>query len=262
MDVRTLHSSPQEQPLSVHDLTVAYERKPVVWDVHLDVQPATLTAIVGPNGAGKSTLLKSILGLLPRSSGRVLFFGRELNKVGSKVAYVPQRESVDWDYPVTALDVVVMGLYRKIGWCLPILGSHRKKAMEALEKMDMAHFADRQISELSGGQQQRVFLARALIQEAELYFMDEPFAGIDATTEKAIIHILHELRDKGQTVVCVHHDLTTVMEYFDNVFLLNLRQVAHGPVQEVFHMANLQKTYGGKLTMLDKVAQSLASSET
>lgn len=246
-------------PLQVHDLTVAYERKPVVWDVNFEATPATLTAIIGPNGAGKSTLLKSILGLIPKASGRALFFEKDLKHVCSKVAYVPQRESVDWDYPVTVLDVVVMGLYRKIGWCLPILGSHKKKAMIALEKMDMAAFAKRQISELSGGQQQRVFLARALVQDADLYFMDEPFAGIDATTEKAIMNVLKELRDSGKTVICVHHDLTTVMEYFDRVFLLNLKKVAEGPVEDVFNMENLKKTYGGKLTLLDKVAQSLAT---
>ena len=252
-------ASHSDQPLRVRDLTVAYERKPVVWDVGFEIEPGSLTAIIGPNGAGKSTLLKAILGLLPVASGAALFFGKELGKVRPRVTYVPQRESVAWDYPVTVVDVVTMGLYRKIGWCLPILNSHRKQAMAALEKVDMVAFVDRQISELSGGQQQRVFLARALIQNADLFFMDEPFAGIDATTEKAIMGILKELRDAGKTVVCVHHDLTTVKDYFDSVLLLNLKRVAFGPVDEVFTMENLKKTYGGKLTLLDKVAQSLVN---
>lgn len=246
-------------PLSVKDLTVAYERKPVVWDVEFEAASSSMTAIIGPNGAGKSTLLKAVLGLIPKASGRILFFGKDLKRASSRVAYVPQRESVDWNYPVTALDVVTMGLYRKIGWCFPVLGSHKRKARAALEKMEMQAYADRQISELSGGQQQRVFLARALVQDADLYILDEPFAGIDATTEKAIIQILQELRSVGKTVVCVHHDLTTVVEYFENVLLLNLRKVASGPVDKVFTLENLKKTYGGKLTLLDRVAQSLAS---
>ena len=244
--------------LDIHDVTVAYHRKPVLWDVDLDVPPGKLIGIVGPNGAGKSTLIKAVLDLLPRASGRVLIFGKPYRDNRGRVGYVPQRESVDWDFPVSALDVVTMGRYGKIGWCFPVTRKHRHAALEAMERVGMADYAKRQISQLSGGQQQRVFLARALVQDAQVYFMDEPFAGVDAATEKAIVRILQDLRESGKTCLVVHHDLQTVPEYFDHVVLLNMRIVAAGPTPDVFTKENLQKTYGGRLTLLDEAAQAIA----
>ena len=247
-----------EIPLDVNDLTVAYGQKPVVWEVSVQFPSQCLAAIVGPNGAGKSTFLKAILELIPRSSGRIRYFGRTYAKSRSRIAYVPQRETVDWDYPINAVDVVTMGLYRKIGWCRWISKSDKARAMEALERVGMEEFATRQISELSGGQQQRVFLARALVQNADLYLMDEPFAGVDATTEKAIVEILHDLKKSGRTVICVHHDLPTVADYFDHLMLLNMRVVAHGPLDEIFNLENLKSTYGGRLSLLSKFTDALA----
>jgi manganese/zinc/iron transport system ATP- binding protein len=242
----------RELPLAVQDLTVAYHRKPVLWDVDLALPEGRLIAVVGPNGAGKSTFIKAVLGLIPRASGRVTIYGRPYEKQRRLVGYVPQRESVDWDFPVNALDVVAMGLYGRIGWFRPVGRSHRRRALEELEKVGMAAYAQRQISQLSGGQQQRVFLARALAQDADLYFMDEPFAGVDVATERAIIALLKELKAAGKTCVVVHHDLQTVPTYFDHVVLLNMRVVEAGPVDTVFTEENLKKTYGGKLTLLSQ----------
>ena len=238
-------------PLSIHDMTVAYQRKPVIWDIDYVAPAGKLVAIVGPNGAGKSTLINAALELIPRASGQVRFFGEPYRKQRHRVGYVPQRESVDWDFPVSALDVVVMGLYRKVGWCLPVLPRHRKTALAALARVGMADYAHRQIRRLSGGQQQRVFLARALVQDADLYLMDEPFTGVDAATERAIVEILRELRSLGKTALVVHHDLQTVTEYFDEVILLNMRLVATGSVESVFTTDNLRKTYGGRLMLLE-----------
>ncbi len=257
--VATGDEHPASAPLSVHDLTVAYHHKPVLWDVDFDATPGALTAIVGPNGAGKSTLLKACLGLLPAASGRVRFFGQTLEQARSRVAYVPQRESVDWDFPVSALDVAAMGTYRKIGWFKPVSHPWKEQAMQALARVGMADFAKRQISELSGGQQQRVFLARALAQNADLLLLDEPFAGVDAATEKAIVTVLHALRDAGKSAIVVHHDLQTVPQYFDQVLLLNMRVVAAGAVAQVFTQDNLRKTYGGRLTLLDQAASASAA---
>ena len=253
---RPEHST--DSPLSVHAMTVAYHRKPVLWDVDYDAPPNRLVAIVGPNGAGKSTLMKACLGLVPRASGHIEFWGQPFRRVRARVGYVPQRESVDWDFPVSALDVVCMGRYRKIGWCRPVTRRHKDAALACLDKVAMRDLASRQISQLSGGQQQRVFLARALAQEADLYFMDEPFAGVDAATERAIVAVLRELKNAGKTVMVVHHDLQTVAEYFDDVILLNMRVVAAGPVADVFTRANLQKTYGGRLTLLSEAAEAVA----
>ncbi|MEX0876196.1 MAG: metal ABC transporter ATP-binding protein [Phycisphaerales bacterium] len=256
LDARPEHSA--DSPVSVHAMTVAYNRKPVLWDVDYDAPERALVAIVGPNGAGKSTLIKACLGLIPMAAGEVEFWGEPCKAVRSRIGYVPQRESVDWDFPVSALDVVCMGRYRKIGWCRPVTRSHKRAAMEALERVGMADFSSRQISQLSGGQQQRVFLARALAQEADLYFMDEPLAGVDAATERAIIAVLRELRESGKTVIVVHHDLQTVPQYFDHALLLNMRIVAAGPVGEVFTDENLHKTYGGRLTLLAEAAEAVA----
>jgi manganese/zinc/iron transport system ATP- binding protein len=244
-------------PLRVRDLTVAYHRKPVLWDVNLEVPPGQLTGIIGPNGAGKSTLIKACLDLVPRVSGEVQVFGKPVSQARGRVAYVPQRESVDWDFPVTGIDVVAMGLYRSIGWIRRVSRAHHKQAMEALDRVGMKEFAHRQISQLSGGQQQRLFLARALVQDADLYFMDEPFAGVDAATERAIVALLQQLRKEGKSVLVVHHDLQTVRAYYDRVLLLNLRVVAHGPTADVFTEENLRKTYGGRLTLLSDAAHAL-----
>ena len=244
--------------VSVHDLTVAYHRKPVLWDVDLDIPAGKLVAIIGPNGAGKSTLIKAVMDLVPRVSGVITIYGEPFRAQRMRVAYVPQRETVDWDFPIDAIGVVTMGRYRKIGWCKPVRRQDKNRAMEALAKVGMTEYANRQISQLSGGQQQRVFLARALAQDAEIYFMDEPFASVDAATERAIVQVLRELRSLGKTVIVVHHDLQTVIEYFDHVIMLNMRVVAHGAVQDVFTNENLRKTYGGRLTLLDEAVGLLA----
>ncbi len=251
------HEHSPDSPLSIHDMTVAYHRKPVLWDVDLDVPEGKLVAIVGPNGAGKSTLLKASMDLIPRASGNVHIYGKPYRKNRHRVGYVPQRESVDWDFPVSALDVVTMGRYGRIGWCMPVTRKHREAARDALDRVGIADLADRQISQLSGGQQQRTFLARALVQEADLYLMDEPFAAVDAATERAIVQILKDLRTSGKTVIVVHHDLQTVEAYFDYVILMNMRIVAHGPVKQTFTRENLQKTYGGKLTLLAEAAEAM-----
>jgi manganese/zinc/iron transport system ATP- binding protein len=260
--VASVHALSEDErrrlPLTVQDLTVAYHRKPVLWDVDLAMPEGQLIAVVGPNGAGKSTLIKAILGLIPRASGRVMIYGRPYENQRPMVGYVPQRESVDWDFPVNAVDVVAMGLYRKIGWFRPVNRRHRRQAAAELEKVGMGAYADRQISQLSGGQQQRVFLARALAQDARLYFMDEPFAGVDVATERAIIALLKALKSAGKTCVVVHHDLQTVPTYFDHVVLLNVRVVAEGPVDRVFTDENLKKTYGGKLTLLSQALDAYA----
>ena len=245
-------------PLSIHDLTVAYHRKPVLWDVDLDVPAGKLIGIVGPNGAGKSTLIKAVLDLLPVASGRVLIFGKPYRENRRRVGYVPQRESVDWDFPVSALDVVAMGRYGKIGWFRPVTRVHKAAAFEALDRVGIANLAHRQISQLSGGQQQRTFLARALVQDADLYLMDEPFAAVDAATEVAIVRLLQDLRASGKTCLVVHHDLQSVPDYFDEVILLNMRVVAHGPTSTTFTPENLHRTYGGKLTLLSQAADAIA----
>ncbi len=246
-------------PLSIHDMTVAYHRKPVLWDIDYAAPAGRLIAIVGPNGAGKSTLIKACMDLVPKASGSVRFYGKRYKHQRQIVGYVPQRESVDWDFPASALDVVTMGRYGKIPWCLPVGRRHKQFALHCLEQVGMADYARRQISRLSGGQQQRVFLARALAQEAQVYFMDEPFAGVDAATETAIVALLREIQAKGRTVLVVHHDLQTVPDYFDHVLLLNMRIVAAGPIADVWTDDNLRKTYGGRLTLLTKAAEAVAS---
>jgi manganese/zinc/iron transport system ATP- binding protein len=246
-----------ETPLAIDatDITVAYHEKPVLWDVDLQVPQGVLMAIVGPNGAGKSSLIKTIVGLIEPAAGQVQIHGKSYKEQRSIVAYVPQRGSVDWDFPTNALDVVTMGLYHKIGWIRRPRDEERRQAMDALDKVSMADFSARQISQLSGGQQQRVFLARALVQDALVYLMDEPFAGVDALTERSIVALLRELRAAGKTVVVVHHDLQTVPEYFDWVTLLNVRRIASGPVAEVFTEENLRRTYGGRIAFLPQAGQ-------
>jgi manganese/zinc/iron transport system ATP- binding protein len=241
--------------LEVHDLTVSYNKKPVLWGIDLTIPQGVLAGVMGPNGAGKSTLIKSIMGLLPVSSGYVRIFNEPLDRVRKRISYVPQKESVDWDFPASALDVVLMGRYGKLG-LFKMPSKHDKEvAMECLKRVNMEGFYKRQISQLSGGQQQRVFLARALAQEADIYFMDEPFAGVDAATELAIIELLRDMRSAGKTVIVVHHDLQSAEEYFDWIVFLNTRLIASGPIAEVFKNELLQETYGGKLTLLAEVGE-------
>lgn len=243
--------------LDVHDVTVAYHRKPVLWNVDWTLNEPALVAVMGPNGAGKSTLIKAILGLTPIAGGEVQAFGQPVSAVRRRIGYVPQRESVDWDFPVSVLDVVLMGAYGSLGWFRRPGAAERKRALECLAHVGLADFAGRQIAQLSGGQQQRVFLARALVQEADLYFMDEPLAGVDALTERVVFTLLSELRRAGKTIVVVHHDLRTAPEYFDHIVLLNVRLVASGPLRETFTPENLRKTYGGRLALLDAVGDAV-----
>ncbi|ETI66332.1 metal ABC transporter ATP-binding protein [Neobacillus vireti] len=238
-------------PLTVNNLTVAYQKKPVLEDISFRVPEGKLIGIIGPNGAGKSTLIKAILELIPSITGDVAIFGESYKKTRKRVGYVPQRESVDWDFPTDALDVVMMGRYGHLGWFKRPDKKDKAHAMECLDQVGMSQYAHRQISQLSGGQQQRVFLARALAQDAEIYFMDEPFVGVDAATEKAIIALLMKLKSQGKTVLVVHHDLNTVKEYFDWIMLLNVKLIGIGPTEKLFTKDYLQKTYGGSLTMLD-----------
>jgi manganese/zinc/iron transport system ATP- binding protein len=233
--------------IEVADLTVAYADRPVLWDLDLAVPAGVLMAIVGPNGAGKTTLIKAMLGLVRPAAGQVLIHGRPYAAQRRLVAYVPQRGTVDWDFPTSVLDVVMMGRYGSLGWIRRPGRREREAALEALRKVGMEELAGRQISQLSGGQQQRAFLARALVQDAEVYLMDEPFQGVDATTERAVVEVLRSLRTARKTVVAVHHDLQTVPEYFDWVTLLNVRRIASGPVDEVFTEENLRRTYGAPL---------------
>lgn len=229
--------------IKIFDLTVSYDLKPVLWDIDLEIPLGALVAVVGPNGAGKSTLIQAILGLVKRVSGEVSFLGKPYQSVQKRIAYVPQRGSVDWDFPTTVEDVVLMGRYGHIGWIKRPTKKDREKVVDALKKVDMLEFKHRQISELSGGQQQRVFLARALVQEADIYLMDEPFVGVDAKTEKAIVLLLKELKDENKTVLVVHHDLQTVKAYFDYVTLLNRKVIAFGRVEDVFTDELVKKTY-------------------
>jgi manganese/zinc/iron transport system ATP- binding protein len=244
-------------PIEVHDLTVAYRHRPVLWDIDFTLPAGTITAVVGPNGAGKSTLLKAILGLLPLASGEVLIYGKPVDEKRAVVAYVPQREEVDWDFPINVVDVVLMGRYGRLSLFKRIAAVDREIADNCLEQVGMTEFRNRQISQLSGGQQQRVFIARALAQQATIYLMDEPLAGVDAATERSIIALFQALRSDGKTVVCVHHDLNTVSEYFDHIVLLNQRQVAAGPAEQVLTVDNLQRAYGGRLGVLSEVVERL-----
>lgn len=247
-----------ESPLDVSGMTVTYGTQPALWNVDWQCPNGGLVAIVGPNGAGKTTLLKASLELIPSIAGQVRFWGQPLSAVRGKVGYVPQRSQVDWDFPATALDIVALGLYGKIGWLRPVRRRHRKQAAAYLDRVGLADLADRQIGQLSGGQQQRVFLARALAQEADLYLMDEPFVGIDAATETTIFDILRELADEGRTIVAVHHDLQTAPDYFDHVVMINRRLIAAGSMDATFTDRNLQRTYGGRLAAPELASVSVA----
>lgn len=239
-------------PLLVSHLSVNYDKTPVLWDITLEVPAGNIVGIVGPNGAGKSTFIKTVLGLLQPLSGKVEFFGKPLKDVRLRVAYVPQRESVDWDFPITVRDLVLMGRYGRLGLFHWPRTADWAAADDVLEKVGMSAYANRQISQLSGGQQQRVFIARALLQEADVYFLDEPFSGIDIASEMAIMNILRQLRSKGKTVFVVHHDLNTVESYFDWVIMLNMRLVACGPVEKAFTPEILNATYGKSYALFDE----------
>lgn len=247
--------------LEAHNLTVSYDKQPVLWDIDFSLPEGVMAGIIGPNGSGKTTLLKAVMGILPADSGYVQVFGKSLEEIRERVSYVPQRQSVDWDFPATVMDIALMGRYRK-GKLFGRLNAYdREIATEALERVGMENYRNRQISALSGGQQQRVFIARSLAQQADLYLMDEPFAGIDAASEEAIIALLENMRSAGKTVVLVHHDLHTAIEFFDHIILLNTRLVAAGPKAEVLTADNLRTAYGGQLTLLNKVAELVREKE-
>jgi manganese/zinc/iron transport system ATP- binding protein len=248
--------------LETHDLSVSYRGKPVLHGVDVEIRPGTLTGVMGPNGAGKSTLLKAIMGVVRPDTGWVKLLGKPLREVTGRVGYVPQRESVDWDFPVTVFDVALMGTYAGLGWFGRPGKRERARAVQALEQTGIADLAHRQIGELSSGKQQRTFLARALAQDADVYLMDEPFAGVDAATERTIVSLLQSMRDAGKAVVVVHHDLQTAQRYFDHLLLLNGRLIAHGPAEAIFRREILEETYGGRLTLLTEIAERAARGET
>lgn len=241
-----------EKALSVHHLTVNYDNTSVLWDISFDVPYGKLVGIIGPNGAGKTTFIKTALGLVQPVSGKVEFFEQPLSRVKKRVAYVPQRETVDWDFPITVIDLVLMGRYGQLGLFRWPRKADYAAAEHYLDAVGMKDYMHRQISQLSGGQQQRVFLARALLQEADIYFLDEPFAGVDLATEKIIVKLLHQLRDKGKTIFVVHHDLNHVEKYFDWVLMLNVRLVACGPVLECFNADTLNTCYGKNYSLFDE----------
>jgi manganese/zinc/iron transport system ATP- binding protein len=251
-------SSANPPPIEIHDLTVSYEKRPVLWNIDVALPEGEIIGIIGPNGAGKSTLIKAILGLIPADSGWVRIYGEPLARQRNTVGYVPQRESVDWDFPVTVRDVVLMGTYGRLGLIRRPGRKEQECCDRCLEQVGMAPYANRQISNLSGGQRQRVFLARALAQQSRIYLLDEPFVGVDAATEGAIVELLRTMKREGRTVLVVHHDLQTASEYFDSILMLNMRLVAFGPTKSVFTESLLQKTYGGRLTILSEAAEQVA----
>lgn len=234
-------------PLVIENLSASYDKTRVISNINLKIPKNNIVGIVGPNGAGKSTLIKSIMGLIPHYSGKIFIFGKPFKKALKQIGYMPQRENIDWNFPVSVFDVVMMGRYQKIGLLRFPKKEDKEFVEECIEKVELTPFKNRQISDLSGGQQQRVFLARALAQESDLYFMDEPFAGVDAKTEHAIMTVLQELRNQGKTLIVIHHDLATVKDHFDYLVLINHHIIASGPIKEVFTIDNLEKTYGGNL---------------
>ncbi len=238
--------------LSIDQLTVSYDKTPILWDLSFEVKSGQIVGIIGPNGAGKSTFLKAALGIVKPLSGAIRFWGKPIREVRSRIAYVPQKESVDWDFPITAFELVLMGRYGRLGFFRRLREADKKSAQDALEIVGMSAFGNRQISELSGGQQQRLFLARALVQDADVFLMDEPFQGIDKTTEKILIEILHSLKMKGKTIFIVHHDLNTFKEYFDSLIMLNNRLVAFGDTKEVLTERNLLLTFGKTDALLEE----------
>jgi len=249
--------NPKPPLLDVHDLTVAYRHRPVLWNVDFQIEQPQLLGIVGPNGAGKSTLLKAMLELIPILSGNVSMLGKSVSQVRGRIGYVPQRESVDWNFPISVRETVLMGTYGSLGWFKRPGPAEHEKTEAALEAVGMEDFANRQIGRLSGGQQQRVFLARSLAQNADIYFLDEPFAGVDAATEDVVLKVLRDLREQGKLLIVVHHDLLTVQRSFDSVLLLNGRLIAYGPIETTLNEENLSKTYGGYLPILDRIGTAV-----
>ncbi|MBK9191190.1 MAG: metal ABC transporter ATP-binding protein [Crocinitomicaceae bacterium] len=247
--------------IEVHNLTVSYDGKPVLWDIDFNLDSGQIIGIIGPNGSGKTTSLKAIMGLLKPASGFVKIFGKSLDEVRDRVAYVPQRESVDWDFPASVLDVVLMGRSKSQNLFRRANKTDIGIALQSIEKVGLTEFKNRQISQLSGGQQQRVFIARALAQQADLYLMDEPFVGVDAATESAILELLREMKSNGKTVLIIHHDLQTVSDYFDYLVLLNTRLIAKGTPPEVLTRENLSNAYGGQLTLLSKIVDLIRQNE-
>ena len=230
--------------IHLEDFTMAYTDIPVIWDMDLDIYEGSITAIIGPNGAGKSTLMKGILGLMKPISGKVSIMGKSYKEVYKQIAYIPQTTTVNWNFPTTVIDVVTMGRYAGLGLFKRVNASEKEKALEALKKMKMEDFASRQISELSGGQKQRVFIARAIAQNALIYFMDEPLAGVDKKTENIIIETMREFKKEGKTIIAVHHDLNTLCEYFNHVIMVNKQLIASGRTEETFVKENIDATYG------------------
>jgi len=243
------------KPFEVHNMTVAYEDETVLWDVSFSVEPGSLVGIIGPNGAGKSTLLKASLGITRPLSGGTTFFGKPFSKVRRQISYVPQRRDVDWNFPVTVFDVALMGRHARRGFFKWVKKADKAAALRTLEHMGLAHVSDRQISQLSGGQQQRLFLTRALLQDADLFILDEPFAGVDIASERAIIDTLKELKEQGKTIVVVHHDLHSANEYFDQVVLLNASLIATGTPTDVLTPENLQRAYGAQVTLFEQASR-------
>ncbi len=243
--------------ISVSHLTVSYHRVPVLLDVSFQVPPRSMTTVIGPNGAGKSTLLKAIMRLIPTDAGTIEVFGQPLAASRGRIAYVPQTETVDWDFPITVREVVQMGQYPRLGWFGRARAADRRRVAECLDKVGMSELADRHIRQLSGGQQQRTFLARALAQQADILFLDEPFAGVDAATEDAIFELMDRLRADGKTLVMVNHDLT-ILHRFDAVLLLNRRLIAYGPARKVLTDDLISRTYGGRLTLLEQAETVVA----
>lgn len=246
-----------ENIITVKNLTVTYNRKPAIKGINLSISSGKIIGIIGPNGAGKSTLIKGILGFLPNDTGEVRIFGEPVQDVMKRISYIPQKEQFDWDFPINVYDVVIMGRYPY----LSLFGRPGKNdneiTIKSLEKLEMLKYKDTQIRNLSGGQQQRIFLARALAQQSDIYFMDEPFVGVDAKTEAAIFKLIKELKEEGKTILIVHHDLSRVKDYFDELILINQTLIAAGPTEKVFTKENIEKTYGGRLTILEKASQLL-----
>lgn len=247
--------------LETHDLSVIYKNKPALYGVDVAIEKGNLVGIIGPNGAGKSTFIKAAIGLTPTSGGWSQVFGKPVAKVRKNIGYVPQRESVDWDFPINVFEATLMGTFGQLGLFGRPKKEHIQRAEEALEKVGLSDYAGHQIGNLSGGQQQRVFLARALAQDADLYLMDEPFAAIDAATEATILQVLKEMKNQGKTVIVVHHDLQAAQREFDHLMMLNLRLIAYGKTEEVFTAKNLEETYGGRLTILSSIVDLLAKSD-
>lgn len=239
-------------PLAVSHLTVEYDKKLVLWDILWEVSQGMITAVVGPNGAGKSSLIKAILGLVPRLGGSVLFWGQPFKEVKERIAYIPQKENLVWDFPINVRELVSQGAYARLSWYQSVRGREKERVNAALERLSLTSLEKRGIGELSGGQQRKCLLARALVQEADLYILDEPFTGLDHHAEKQIMEHLKSLAQEGKTVIIVHHDLNDVPRLFDNVLLLNVTVVAAGAVEEVFVPDLIEKTYGQSFSLLEK----------